>query len=111
MHAKKEANMKQIISLVAAAVVASAAFGEVFVLQNGSNDWTQAGSYLNTFGESVLTAPDEGDTVYLAKNGSWTVNTSTDTANLNLIKKLSRIGAQDGSTLTINVPSGSVELP
>lgn len=103
--------MKQIISLVAAAVVASAAFGEVFVLQNGSNDWTQAGSYLNTSGESVLTAPDEGDTVYLAKNGSWTVNTSTDTANLNLIKKLSRIGAQDGSTLTINVPSGSVELP
>jgi hypothetical protein len=111
MHAKKEANMKQIISLVAAAVVASAAFGEVFVLQNGSNDWTKAGSYLNTSGESVSRAPDVGDTIYLAKNGSWTVNTSTDTANLGVIQKISRIGAQDGSTLTINVPSGVVGVP
>lgn len=104
--------MKQMKLLIVSVAAASAAFGgEVFVLQNGSNDWTQAGSYLNTSGGSVSSAPDEGDTVYLAANGSWTVNTSTDTANLNLIKKLSRIGAQDGSTLTINVPSGSVELP
>ena len=103
--------MKQIKLLIVSAAAASAAFGEVFVLQNGSTDWTQAGSYLNTSGGSVSRAPDEGDTVYLAANGSWTVNTSTDTANLNLIKKLSCIGAQDGSTLTINVPSGSVELP